>query len=60
MLISKENILRDFSYGKTDAVDKYEKLGFIYILSWGGKGDVNLIMKRFIHFLIESEGIEYC
>lgn len=40
MLISKENILRDFSFGKTDAVDKFEKMGFIYIISWGGKGDI--------------------
>ncbi|XP_001346991.1 hypothetical protein (macronuclear) [Paramecium tetraurelia strain d4-2] len=60
LLISTENLVRDFSYGKTDAVDKFEKMGFIYIVSWGGKGDALLILKRFIHLIEESEGQEYC
>ncbi|CAD8043548.1 unnamed protein product [Paramecium primaurelia] len=60
LLISKENLIRDFSYGKTDAVDKFEKMGFVYIISWGGKGDALQILKRFVHLIDQSEGQEYC
>ena len=35
-MISKENLIREFSMGKTDAIDRFEKMGFIYIISWGG------------------------
>ncbi len=60
VVISKENLIREFSLGKTDAIDRYEKMGFFYIVSWGGQGNVTSILKRFIHFLQESEGVEYC
>ncbi|CAD8048418.1 unnamed protein product [Paramecium sonneborni] len=60
LLISKENLVREFSFGKTDAVDKFQKMGFIYIVSWGGQGDVMLILKRFVHLINQSEGENYC